>query len=108
MYTEILKGNIDTIMLALISNEDMYGYDIAKLIKQKTDNSYQIGEGTLYPALKRLEDKNYLQSYWGSSDGGVKRKYYSITETGKNELLIRIDSWRKINNLINSCVGGGI
>lgn len=108
MYKELLKGNIDIIMLALISKKDMYGYSIAKLIKEKTDNLYTIGESTLYPSLKRLEDKHYLISYWGNTNNGAKRKYYKITNEGKKELLLKLDGWKKINKLISSCVEGDL
>ena len=78
----------------------MYGYQIAKQIKIMTNDTFQIGEGTLYPALKRLEEKMYLYSYWVSVDSNIKRKYYKTTEEGKIDLYEKIKSMETIISLI--------
>ncbi|AJA46681.1 PadR-like family transcriptional regulator [Clostridium pasteurianum DSM 525 = ATCC 6013] len=96
MDKEILKGSLDIILLLLLSPNSMYGYAIAKQIKKLANNSLEIGEGTLYPALKRLEEKKYLDSYWGVKN----RKYYKTTEKGKIELKNKLDNWNIVNNLI--------
>lgn len=96
MDKEILKGTLDIVLLLLLSTNPMYGYAIAKQIKKLANNSLEIGEGTLYPALKRLEEKKYLDSYWKEKN----RKYYRTTEKGKIELKDKLDSWNIINNLI--------
>lgn len=106
MDKEIMKGSIDILILSLILKKDMYGYDIAKSIKDKSNELYEIGEGTLYPALKRLENKKFLESYWSESDGGGRRKYYRITKKGRMELEIRLEDWKKISSLIELCYGG--
>lgn len=106
MDKEILKGSIDIIILALTSNKDVYGYEITKKIRDYTNTLYEMGEGTLYPALKRLEEKQFLTSYWGEADKGGRRKYYSITNEGKAELEDKLNSWRLINHAINECLRG--
>lgn len=106
MDKEIKKGTIDILILSLISKKDMYGYAIAKTVKEKSDNLYEMGEGTLYSALKRLENKKFLSSYWGDSQGGGRRKYYSITERGTKELERRIVEWGQVNQLIRVCYEG--
>lgn len=106
MDKEILKGSIDILILSLLNQEDMYGYIIAKSIKEKSDNLYEMGEGTLYPALKRMEAKDLIQSYWMESDSGTKRKYYKITDLGKKELKSKFEAWNSINNLIKLCYKG--
>lgn len=105
MDKELLKGSIDILILALSNKEDVYGYLIAKKIKKYTNSLYEMGEGTLYPALKRLEQKGFLTSYWGETDKAGRRKYFSITSEGKNELKKKLDSWKIINALINNCMG---
>ena len=104
MDKELLKGSIDILILALSSAREVYGYEITKKIKDYTNSLYEMGEGTLYPALKRLEDKKYLTSYWGEADKGGRRKYYSITLEGKNELKRKLDNWELINHAIKECL----
>lgn len=106
MNKEIMKGSIDILLLSLITKEDLYGYEIAKRIKEKSNNLYTIGEGTLYPALQRLEKQKLITSFWGDSDTGGRRKYYKITEDGKKELGKRLNEWDNLNTFINSCREG--
>jgi DNA-binding PadR family transcriptional regulator len=103
MNKEIMKGSVDIVMLSLIIKEDLYGYEIAKRLKEKSNNLYSIGEGTLYPALQRLEKQELITSYWGDSESGGRRKYYNITEKGKKELENRLNEWDTLNNFIKSC-----
>ncbi|WP_374720669.1 PadR family transcriptional regulator [Peribacillus tepidiphilus] len=90
---EILKGYIDTIILSMINRRDMYGYELSKSVKEESKNSFQIKEGTLYLALKRLEANRYAESYWDESFEGGRRKYYRITEEGKVFLKRKKDEW---------------
>jgi transcriptional regulator len=103
---EMMKGSIDILLLSLIEKEDLYGYEIAKRLKEKSNDLYSIGEGTLYPALQRLEKQNLIKAYWGDSESGGRRKYYSITEQGKKELSKKLKEWDALNNLIKSCREG--
>lgn len=103
---EMMKGSIDILLLSLIEKEDLYGYEIAKRLKEKSNDLYSMGEGTLYPALQRLEKQNLIKAYWGDSESGGRRKYYSITEEGKKELSKKLNEWDVLNNLIKSCREG--
>lgn len=108
MNKELLRGVLDIILLAILENKDMYGYELAKKIKILSNDCLSIGEGTLYPALKRLEQNSYILGYWVSTDNNlVKRKYYKITEEGMNILKHRINDWQCINKLINCCLEEG-
>jgi PadR family transcriptional regulator PadR len=98
---EIMKGSIDILILSIINKQDNYGYEIAKCIKEKSEGIYAMGEGTLYPALKRLEEKELIESYWQESKLTGKRKYYKITSDGKKTLNERISQWNKVTSLIN-------
>ncbi len=106
MNKEMMKGSIDILLLSLIQREDLYGYELAKRLKEKSRNLYTMGEGTLYPALQRLEKRNSVRAYWGETEGGGRRKYYSITEEGKRELAEKLKEWDMLNNLIISCREG--
>lgn len=107
MDKEIMKGSIDILILSIINTKDTYGYEIAKEIKEKSDFSYSMGEGTLYPALKRLEEKELIKSYWQSANLVGKRKYYKITDLGKLTLKDKLQQWGQITNLIN-ILGGEV
>ncbi|MBU5483605.1 PadR family transcriptional regulator [Clostridium sp. MSJ-11] len=100
MDKEILKGSIDILILLLVQKQDTYGYEIAKNIKEKSNGLYIMGEGTLYPALKRLEEKELIQSYWQNYTPSNKRKYYKITPKGKETLMTKLLEWDKITSLI--------
>ncbi len=100
-----MKGSIDILLLSLLVSQDMYGYEIVKHLKTKSNDLYKMSEGTLYPALKRLEIKKLLTSYWGESEAGGRRKYYKITEEGTKQLNEKLNEWQKVNNLIKACTG---
>lgn len=104
MNKQIMKGSIDILILILINKKDLYGYKISKIIKEKSNMTYSMGEGTLYPALKRLEGKNLIKSYWQNNNSTYKRKYYSITPLGKKILQESLNEWNKITKLINNCM----
>ena len=103
MDREILKGSLEIILLSLLKNKDMYGYEISKEIKNITDNVLILGEGTLYPALKRLKEKNLIQDYFIETNSSKKkRKYYKITEAGLIELNLKLKVFYLISNLIEN------
>lgn len=103
MDREILKGSLEIILLSLLRNKDMYGYEISKEIKNITKNVLILGEGTLYPALKRLKEKNLIQDYFIETNSSKKkRKYYKITEAGLIELNLKLKDFYLISNLIEN------
>ncbi|EHK2389457.1 helix-turn-helix transcriptional regulator [Clostridium perfringens] len=103
MDREILKGSLEIILLSLLKNKDMYGYEISKEIKNITENVLILGEGTLYPALKRLKEKNLIQDYFIETNSSKKkRKYYKITKAGLIELNLKLKDFYLISNLIEN------
>ncbi|WP_461615286.1 PadR family transcriptional regulator [Clostridium sp. Marseille-QA1073] len=105
MDIEIFKGSIDILILCTLSSKTSYGYEISKEIKEKSDNTYSIGEGTLYTSLKRLENKKLIKSFWEFKDDR-NRKYYNITELGKQYLKEKILGVKNLNILMNKLMGG--
>lgn len=103
---ELMKGSIDILLLSLIEKKQMYGYEIAKKLKESSNDLYCMSEGTLYPALQRLEKKNLIKSSWGDSETGGRRKYYCITEEGTKKLAEKLREWNALTNLINTCREG--
>ena len=100
MDKEMMKGSVDIFILSLIAKKDMYGYEIAQQINFQSNQLYEIGEGTLYSALKRMQNKGLLESYWGDAESGGRRKYYHITDKGMKELAVKLENWEKVHSLI--------
>lgn len=99
MDQEMMKGSIDLILLSLISQRDMYGYEIVKVLKELSEDTYEMSEGTLYAALKRLEKKHWVESYWQETESG-RRKYYRLTDEGGQALENKQENWEWMNTLV--------
>lgn len=89
---ELLKGSSDIMILSVLADSPLYGYEIAKQIKTLSSDVLAMGEGTLYPLLHRLEQQKLLESFW-KEVGGRRRKYYSITAGGKKVLQAKTAEW---------------
>lgn len=102
---QIMKGLLDGAILGLISQEETYGYEITK--KLEGHDFPDISEGSIYPVLLRLSKKGYVNTRMVKSDSrGPKRKYYSISETGKEELKVFKRKWGKLNTGMNNLIRG--
>lgn len=99
---ELMKGSTAILILTLLEKEDMYGYSITSELKKKTENMLDLKEGTLYPMLHGLEEANAVDSYWRDSENGKKRKYYKITEEGKEILFEKLQEWGAYTRAVNS------
>lgn len=102
---ELLKGSTNLLVLSLLENENMYGYQMIKKLSEKSENVFELQEGTLYPILHSLEEKNYISSYWDNT-GIKKRKYYTITKEGKKHLKDKKEEWNIFSTGVNHVVGG--
>ncbi|MEN8432954.1 PadR family transcriptional regulator [Clostridium septicum] len=102
MKKELLKGFIDIYIMIILQKGSNYGYGINKCIKIVSEGTCEINEATLYIALKRLESKNFIKSYYESTKFHTKRKYYSLTDKGKIELKNNICDFENINKLIKN------
>jgi PadR family transcriptional regulator, regulatory protein PadR len=90
---ELIKGNIDALLLSLIGQQPMYGYQIIKELDTKSRGYFRFKEGTLYPALHRLEKSNLITSKWEMLPSGRQRRYYHITERGTALLTEKKNQW---------------
>jgi PadR family transcriptional regulator PadR len=104
---ELLKGNTDTLLLALLQEESMYGYQIVKEVNQRSSGYFAFKEGTLYPALHRLERARLIEGRWEDTPNGVRRRYYFITEHGRQELTDRQREWQRFSRAMNSVMLSG-
>lgn len=99
--SDLIRGNIDAIILCSLSHFDSYGYEILKGIAQTSEGDYEMKEPSLYTSLKRLEKQGFVESYWGDETQGARRKYYRITNEGNQELTESIDRWRRVRLIID-------
>lgn len=102
---ELMKGSTNMIVLSLLQEENMYGYQMIKKLLQKSNNVFELQEGTLYPILHGLEAKKLIKSYWDETTG-KRRKYYCITKRGKNCLEFKKNEWLTFSKGINQIIGG--
>ena len=98
---ELLKGSTDSLLLCLTSYKPMYGYQIIKEIEEKSKGYFQFKEGTLYPALHRLERAGYIKGTWEKLPSGQERRYYSITEKGRMALEERLSIWKGFSTAVD-------
>ena len=84
--SDLIRGHINTIILRALYDGDKYGYEIISEIEHKSHGQYSLKQPSLYSALKRLEKEGFITSYWGGSVSGGRRKYFSLTESGKKNL----------------------
>ena len=92
--TELLHGTLDTLVLKTLSWGPRHGYAIARWIQDETDDALQIGEGSLYPALYRMEKRGWIEAEWGSSETGRKVKFYRLTSEGRARLDVELRQYR--------------
>jgi transcriptional regulator len=94
--TELLQGTLDLLILkALVLGPD-HGLGIARRVQQLTQDTFEIGPGSLFPALHRLEERGWLSSEWGESVNKRRAKYYQLTRSGRRQLKVETDQWNRI------------
>jgi PadR family transcriptional regulator, regulatory protein PadR len=100
--SEVLQGTLDLLVLkTLDSIGPMHGFGIALRIQQVSEDLLQLNQGTLYPALLRLEQRGWIASKWGVSENNRKAKYYSLTRAGRRQLVEEAESWDRMSEMIN-------
>lgn len=97
---DLMASSLAPMVLLILKRQESYGYEIIQQLKDKTGGELSVAEGTLYPVLKKMEEKEWLKSSWKKADTGRERKYYAVTEKGINELQEQLSQWNFINNLI--------
>ncbi len=99
--TDLLQGTLDMLILKALVAEPQHGWAIGQRIQQVSENVLQVGQGSLYPALHRLEYKGWIRAQWGASENNRKARYYSLTATGRNQLASELDNWDRLTGAIN-------
>lgn len=100
LHSEMLQGTLDMLVLRTLLLGPAHGYTIAHSIEQGSDDVLQIEQGSLYPALHRLENRGWVASFWGTSENNRKAKYYRLTPEGRKQLAVETSRWEEIVNAI--------
>jgi len=105
--TEVLQGTLDLMVLKTLEVlAPLHGYGIARRIEQISEDLLQMNQGTLYPALLRLEQKGWIRSKWGASENNRRAKFYSLTKAGHKQLVAETESWERIVAVITRMLQG--
>lgn len=97
---DLLQGTLDMLVLKTLALGAMHGYAIAERIQQLSDDVLKVEEGSLYPALYRMEQRGWLESEWGLSDNNRRAKYYQLTRAGRRQLQVETQDWAKVSAAI--------
>ena len=103
--TDLLQGTLDLLILQTLALGPMHGWGVAQRIQQVSGEVLQIGQGSLYPALHRLEYKGWIQSHWGSSEHNRRAKFYSLTAAGRRQLETELKTWERLSSAIALVLG---
>ena len=102
---EMLKGTLDMMILRTLVGGDAHGHTIAKVIERTSEDVLEVEQGSLYPALHRLEDRGWVSSYWGASENNRKAKFYRLTAAGRKRLVTETTRWHQMARAIGLVMG---
>ena len=97
---QALDGNVETLLLAILEAGPSYGYAIAKELNGRCQGILQLGEGTIYPVLHRLEEKKFVSARWRLAENGRQRKYYRLTTKGRKALAANLNQWQMLASVM--------
>ena len=99
--SDLLQGTLDMLVLKALQLESMHGWGITERIEQWSESLLQLGQGTLYPALYRLETQGLVRSEWRVTENNRRARYYSLTREGRRRLTDELDQWRRMSRAVN-------
>jgi PadR family transcriptional regulator, regulatory protein PadR len=102
--TDLVQGTLDLLILKTLALKPMHGWAIAHRIGQLSDNVLQVQQGSLYPALHRLERQAWIKAEWGESENNRRAKYYSLTRAGRRQLESEAASWERLSTAVSAIV----
>ena len=102
---DLLQGTLDLLILKALQHEPMHGFGVAGRIQQMSKDMLTVEQGSLYPALYRLEEQGWIRAEWGVSENNRKARFYSLTAAGRKQLAAEQDSWAKLSTAINLVLG---
>ena len=98
--SDVLRGTLDLLILKALSLAPMHGWAIAQRLEQMSREALRVGQGSLYPALQRLEEKGWIDSEWRATDQGRRAKYYELTRAGRRALGAEVESWHRYVEMV--------
>jgi PadR family transcriptional regulator len=104
---DVLQGTLDLLILRTLKPGPMHGWAIGHRIQQLSKDALQVGQGSLYPALHRLERRGWIRAEWGTTDNNRKAKYYELTGKGERALGDEVESWRRFSRAVELVLAGG-
>jgi len=105
---DLLQGTLDMLVLKALQLEPMHGWGITERIEQWSEHVLQLGQGTLYPALYRLERQGFIKSDWNVTENGRRARYYSLTRQGRRQLETELAQWRRASRAINQVLDASV
>jgi transcriptional regulator len=97
---DLLQGTLDLLILKTLTREPLHGWGIAKRIQQLSDDELSVGQGSLYPALHRLENQGWIDAEWKDSELGRSAKFYALTKDGREQLEKELQSWKRLSSAV--------
>ena len=104
--TDVLQGTLDLLILRTLSLQPMHGWGISQRIQQLSNDVLQVNQGSLYPALHRLEQKGWIDADWGTSENNRRAKFYRLTAVGERELARELESWERYTGAVRLVLQG--
>jgi transcriptional regulator len=98
--TDIMQGTLELLILKTLSREPMHGYGIAQRIHQAVDDLLKVEDGSLYPALYRMEARGWIASEWGASENNRRAKFYKLTRVGRKQLSAQAVNWERVSRAV--------
>ena len=105
--TDLLQGTLDLLVLKTLQSGPTHGWEIAQRIQLLSEDGLQVNQGSLYPALHRLEDKGLIAAEWGASENNRRAKYYKLTAAGRKQLQEESETWRRFSWAITQVLQSG-
>ena len=102
--TELVQGTLDLLILKIVSGQPMHGWAIAQRIRAMSNDVLHVGQGSLYPALHKLEQQGWIQAHWGESENNRRARFYSLTRDGRKALSKEAAQWKRLSTAISLIV----
>jgi transcriptional regulator len=103
--SDLLQGTLDVLVLKTLELEPMHGWGISQRIQQISERVLQVNQGSLYPALHRLEEQGLIRSNWGASENNRQAKYYELTRLGRKQLDDETENWQRLSGAVDRILG---
>ena len=102
--TDLLQGSLDLLVLRALNHGAMHGWGVAQRIQQVSGDVLTVNQGSLYPALHRLEGRGWIEAEWGTSENNRRAKFYALTAKGRKQLAVETDEWHRFSGAVELCL----